>query len=74
MRGTNEYLPTRAAGKTLVWTPHGPEIIGDNPLLRPCPFCAAPIGSSCTLGRRGRRVRTATHSERFSQLTAHTGV
>lgn len=57
-----------------MWTPHGPEIVGDNPLLRRCPFCGAPIGSGCTLGRRGRRIRTATHSQRFSQLTTDAAV
>lgn len=57
-----------------MWTPHGPEIIGDNPLLRRCSFCGAPVGAACTFGRRGRRIPTATHSERFSQLTADAGV
>lgn len=54
-----------------MWTPHGPEIVGDNPLLRRCGFCGAPVGSGCTrIGRRGRRIPTAAHSERFPQLTA----
>lgn len=54
-----------------MWTPHGPEITGDNPLLRACGWCGAPIGQGCTrIARGGRRVATATHSERFAQLTA----
>ena len=71
MRESGDYLPPRAAGKRLVWTPHGPEIVGDNPLLRACGWCGAAAGQGCTrVGRHGRRVPTATHSERFAQLTA----
>lgn len=54
-----------------MWTPHGPEIVGANPLLERCGFCGAPAGVGCTRPtRRGRRPATATHAERYSQLTA----
>jgi len=70
VRSTDDYLPPRAAGLRLVWTPHGPEIVGDNPLRQSCAFCGAVEGAPCTRPSRGGRVRTTTHSDRFPQLTA----
>lgn len=49
------------------WTPDGdqrPQEVRDNPLLRRCPWCRAPIGESCRKRVHGRWVPCPPHDAR----------